>query len=148
MTLYFAYGSNMSRADMAGRCPCALALGVAKLTGWRFIVADAGYASIAPALGGQVIGVLWRLTPRGLAALNAFESLDSGLYVRRQVMVRRDGDAKSAMVYVARNGGRGRPRPRLSRAGCHGGARMGNAGRIYARLAILVAISVARCVPN
>lgn len=111
MTLYFAYGSNMSRADMAARCPCALALGVAKLTGWRFIIADAGYASIAPALGGRVIGVLWRITPRGLAALNAFESLDSGLYVRRQIMVRHDRDAKSAMVYVARNGGKGRPRP-------------------------------------
>ncbi len=110
MTVYFAYGSNMNRADMAARCPCALALGVAKLTGWRFIIGDAGYASITPALGGQVIGVLWHLTPRGLAALNASESLDSGLYVRRQVMVRHDGEAKTAMVYVARKGGKGRPR--------------------------------------
>jgi len=111
MTLYFAYGSNMSRAGMAARCPRALALGVARLAGWRFIIGAAGYASIARALGGEAIGVLWRLTPSDLAALNAYESLDSGLYVRRQLMVRHDADAKLAMVYVAGKGGKGRPRP-------------------------------------
>ncbi len=111
MTLYFAYGSNMSRAGMAARCPAARTLGVAKLPGWRFIIAIDGYASIAPAPSGEVIGLLWRLSPRDVAALNAYESLDSGLYRRRQVTVHHEGAARSAMVYIARGEGGGRARP-------------------------------------
>lgn len=88
MMLYFAYGSNMNRAGMAARCPGARALGVAKLTGWRFIIGIDGYASILRAPGGETIGILWRLGARDVAALNAYESLDSGLYSRRQLTVR------------------------------------------------------------
>jgi len=108
MTLYFAYGSNMSRAAMAARCPGAQALGVAELSGWRFIIGG-GYASIAPMPGGEVFGILWRLTARDVAALNAYENIDSGLYRREQLTVRHEGAAKSAMVYIGR--GEGRPRP-------------------------------------
>ena len=77
---YFAYGSNMSRTLMSAHCPNAQALGCAVLDGWRFLVTTSGYASIMLAPGRQVHGVLWRLTPRDLAALNAYESVDSGLY--------------------------------------------------------------------
>jgi len=81
VTLYFAYGANMERAAMRKRCPAARPVGPALLRGWRYVIAQ-GYGSIAPAPGACVFGVLWRLTPRDLAALNAFESLDSGLYTR------------------------------------------------------------------
>jgi gamma-glutamylcyclotransferase (GGCT)/AIG2-like uncharacterized protein YtfP len=111
MTLYFAYGSNMHRAGMARRCPGARALGVAKLAGWRFIIGSDGYASIARAAGGEVIGVLWQLGARDIATLNTYESLDSGLYTRGRVTVRHDGGAKLAMVYIARGTGEGRARP-------------------------------------
>lgn len=109
MTLYFAYGSNMSRAAMRWRCPGARALGAARLSGWGFIIGGGGYASIAVMPGSEVIGVLWRLTPRDVAALNAYENVDSGLYTRGRLTVRYDGAAKLAMVYVGR--GEGRPRP-------------------------------------
>jgi gamma-glutamylcyclotransferase (GGCT)/AIG2-like uncharacterized protein YtfP len=111
MTLYFAYGSNMSKAAMAARCPHARALGTATLRGWRFIVAESGYASIVPEAGGAVFGVLWRLTPRDVAALDAYENVAGGLYLRRTVAVRHGGETKPAMVYVARRSGEGRPRP-------------------------------------
>ena len=46
-----------------------------------------GGAFLAAAMQGPALVAirpnLWRLTPRDLAALNAYESLDSGLYVRR-----------------------------------------------------------------
>jgi len=96
--LHFAYGSNMSRALMAVRCPGATALGTATLVGWRFVVVRAGYGSIAPQPGGVVHGVLWRLGPRDLAAINAYESLDSGLYVRRQLPVQCGSGRASALV--------------------------------------------------
>ena len=87
MTLHFAYGSNMSRALMQRRCPGARALGPARLDGWRYVVMHEGYASVAPAPGVAVHGVVWRLSPRDLAALNAYENLASGLYVRRVLPV-------------------------------------------------------------
>ncbi len=108
--LHFAYGSNMSRLLMQRRCPGALAIGTAALRGWRFIITVDGYGSIVPQPGETVHGVLWQVTPRDLAAINAYESLDSGLYVRRMLPVRYDRRQVPALVYVSRRG-EGRPRP-------------------------------------
>ena len=109
--LHFAYGSNMSRTLMRLRCPDAQALGVATLAGWRFIINPEGLGSLAPQQGSLVHGVLWRLTARDLAAVNAYESVDSGLYLRRRLAVRCGGAQAAALVYIARRDGEGRPRP-------------------------------------
>jgi hypothetical protein len=111
MTWYFAYGSNMSRALMHARCPGARAFGTATLAGWRFIITADGYGSIAPQAGTVVHGVLWRLGPRDVAAINAYESVDSGLYTRRVLPVRCGARLRPALVYVAPKGGAGTPRP-------------------------------------
>ena len=110
MTLYFAYGANMERGAMRKRCPGARALGPALLRGWRYVIAQ-GYGSIAPAAGMRVFGVLWRLTPRDLAALNAFESLDSGLYRRATLTVEAGASRARALVYVGNRRGKRRPAP-------------------------------------
>src|SRR5471032_2012834 len=102
--LQFAYGSNMSRALMTGRCPGAVALGTAVLDRWRFVICRAGYASIEPRTGALVHGVLWRLDLRDVAAVDAYESLASGLYIRRILPVRRDGKLTPAWVYIAGRG--------------------------------------------
>jgi len=109
--LHFAYGSNMSRLLMQQRCPGAQAIATGVLEDWRFIVTVDGYASIVPRPGDRVFGVLWRLGPRDLAAINAYESLDSGLYVRRMVPVRCGGRRVRALAYVAPRCGAGCPRP-------------------------------------
>ena len=111
MTLHFAYGSNMSRALMRAHAPDAQALGLARLGGYRFIITRDGYASVLPAPGETVHGVLWRLTPRDVATLNAYESIDSGLYRRAMLPVWRDTHREAALVYLARERGEGRPRP-------------------------------------
>lgn len=110
MTLYFAYGANMESAGMRKRCPGAIVLGPALLRGWRYAIAG-GYGSVAPAAGMCAFGVLWRLTPRDLAALNIFESLDSGLYRRVMLTVEVGGQRARALVYIGRLGGRRRPMP-------------------------------------
>jgi len=109
--LHFAYGSNMSRALMAARCKGAQALGLATLPGWRFMINTEGFGSIARSPGDRVHGVLWRLTPRDLAAINAYESVDSGLYLRRRLAVRCDARRRAALVYIASRAGEGRARP-------------------------------------
>jgi hypothetical protein len=109
--LHFAYGSNMSRALMGARCPGAEALGTATLAGWRFVINPEGFGSIAPRQGSLVHGVLWRLTARDLVAVNAYESIDTGLYFRRRLPVRCGGRQATALVYIASRQGEGRPRP-------------------------------------
>jgi gamma-glutamylcyclotransferase (GGCT)/AIG2-like uncharacterized protein YtfP len=108
MTLHFAYGSNMSRALMRRRCPGAKPLGAARLDGWRFVITRDGYASLTRDAGVQVHGVLWRLTPRDLAALDAYEQR---AYLRRIVPVRHGAARRPALVYLAPERGGGRARP-------------------------------------
>ena len=109
--LHFAYGSNMDAAAMRRRCPGAEPLGTARLHNWRFVVTRDGYASVTPSLGQVVHGVLWRLGPRDLAAVNVYEAVDSGLYRRRMLTVRHNGGCVQALVYVGRENSLGRPRP-------------------------------------
>ena len=96
---------------MAARCAGAPALGIATLAGWRFTINPEGFGSIAPRPGGCVHGVLWRLSARDLAAINAYESVDSGLYLRRRLTVRHGSRHMAALVYIASQRGEGTPRP-------------------------------------
>ena len=111
MTLHFAYGTNMSRGLMRARCPQARPVGLATLAGWRFVINREGLASLAMQPGARVHGVLWELSARDVAAINAYEGIASGLYEARTLPVRRDGRHASALVYIARRQGRGTPRP-------------------------------------
>ena len=111
MTLHFAYGSNMSRARMRPRCGSAREIGTGLLEGHRFIITADGYASVLPTPGGIVHGLVWRLTPRDLAALDAYESLDTGLYRAVTLPVRIGTAHAPALVYVGRSRVPGRPRP-------------------------------------
>jgi len=111
MTLYFAYGSNMNRTVMRKRCPTAREAGGASLAGHRLIIMTDGYASVAPEPGGIVHGLLWRLAPRDVAVLNAYECLDSGLYRSVKMPVRAGARRVSAMIYVGRTRQLGLPRP-------------------------------------
>jgi gamma-glutamylcyclotransferase (GGCT)/AIG2-like uncharacterized protein YtfP len=105
---YFAYGSNMSAAQMAARCPGAIALGAALLDGWelkfdRPSTRWGGFvADIVPLDGAQVWGVLWQVTSAHLEALDRFEGVANGAYRRVEVSVNTPADhaLHSAQVYV------------------------------------------------
>lgn len=109
--LHFAYGSNMSRALMQPRCPGAQELGPAILDGHRFLISTDGYATVVPAAGCRVRGILWRLTARDLAALNIYERVDGGLFRARRLRVRAGNAPVSALVYIGRSRVAGRPKP-------------------------------------
>jgi len=111
MTVYFAYGTNMSRTLMRGRCPAARTIGPAMLAGWRLMVTIDGYLSIVRRPGARIYGMLWRLTPRDLAALNIYEAVGSGLYRRQMLPVLAGGRRQAAHVYIGRSVVAGRPRP-------------------------------------
>jgi len=109
--LHFAYGSNMHRAVMREHAPEAVALGIARLDGYRFIVTADGYASIAPHRGGRVFGQLWRVTARDRVTLDRWENTAAGLYRAVMLPVIAAGKRRRALVYVARGRPRGIPRP-------------------------------------
>ncbi len=108
--LYFAYGSNMSRAVMAKFAPGARPVGAAVLHGHRFIISADGYASVAPQQGERVHGVLWRLSPRDRATLDAWEGIAQGLYRVATLPVHCAGQSRRALVYIAATGRIGKPK--------------------------------------
>lgn len=99
---YFAYGANMSRAVMRRHAPAAQPLGVAALAHHRFVITADGYASVVPARGETVHGVLWRLGSGDRAALDAWENVAGGLYRAQMLPVRQAGRRRVALVYLAR----------------------------------------------
>jgi hypothetical protein len=109
--LHFAYGSNMDRVVMRKHAPGAVALGVARLDGYRFIITADGYASVAPHARCCVHGRLWRLTARDRVTLDRWENIAAGLYRAEILPVIVDGTRRRALVYVARARPRGVARP-------------------------------------
>jgi gamma-glutamylcyclotransferase (GGCT)/AIG2-like uncharacterized protein YtfP len=108
--LYFAYGSNMSRGPMRQRCPTAQETGLAILRDHRFVIMANGYASVVPAQGADVHGILWRVGPRDLAALDDYEDLAGGLYRHAMLPVLQNEANVEALVYLGNETREGRPR--------------------------------------
>ena len=108
--LHFAYGSNMHRAVMRKYAPQAVALGVACLKDYRFIITTDGYASVAPHPRSCVHGLLWRLTARDRVTLDRWENIAAGLYDAEMLPVIAGGKRRRALVYIARARPRYKPR--------------------------------------
>jgi gamma-glutamylcyclotransferase (GGCT)/AIG2-like uncharacterized protein YtfP len=94
--LYFAYGMNTNREEMAYRCPTAVALGKAVLPGYRFEFKS--FATIVPDADSQVEGVLWTITDADEAALDILEGYPE-FYDKRHVKVQQGIDY-IAMTYI------------------------------------------------
>ena len=103
MPLYFAYGSNMDRAAMAGRCPASRAIGPARLARHRFLVMSEGYATVVRDPRRTVWGLLWELALPDVPALDRYESLHTGLYAKVVQPVLTERGPRQAIVYVARS---------------------------------------------
>jgi len=112
MRLYFSFGANMDVAGMSRRCPGARALGEARLDDHRFAIVHPGFATVIPARGTRVHGVLWLIGARDLAVLDAYENLPSGLYGRAEKPVRHGLRLLRALTYFVRD-----PRPCPARPG-------------------------------
>lgn len=101
MPLHFAYGSNMDVAAMARRCPRARLLGRARLPRWRFLIMPSGFASVSPEPRSMVHGALWEVPVSDVPALDRYEQVGQGLYVKKMIPVLREPHgAVPALVYV------------------------------------------------
>jgi gamma-glutamylcyclotransferase (GGCT)/AIG2-like uncharacterized protein YtfP len=94
---YFAYGSNLNRADMGKRCPGAKPLTTAALAGWRLTFR--GVADIEPEAGETVQGALWRLDRADLRSLDRYEAAPHR-YERRALAGDTESGPLEAIAYV------------------------------------------------
>jgi len=106
---YFAYGSNMSVAQMKRRCPAATPLRTGVLAGWRFIINRRGTASIVPDAGGVVHGVLYKTTRDCIATLDVYEGVAKRRYRKVQVQVDDNTGGTTALTYAGLHLAEGRP---------------------------------------
>lgn len=107
----FAYGANLDTAAMRIRAPRSRVIARATAHGWRFVIAASGGASIEPAPGSEVEGLLWEIHPDDETALDEFEGVPERLYEKRPLDVIVDRTVHRAWAYVERAAGHGTPDP-------------------------------------
>jgi phage replication-related protein YjqB (UPF0714/DUF867 family)/cation transport regulator ChaC len=108
---YFAYGSNMSVAQMAERCPGAGSPLRAVLADHVWLCNERGVATIAPVPGRVVHGVLWAVSAENITALDRYEGVAGGRYRRTAISVTTaDGQTVDALVYIDDGDAPGPPR--------------------------------------
>jgi hypothetical protein len=100
MPLTFAYGSNMDAQAMAQRCPRGKMLGRARLPRHRVALLPDGYATVVRDAAATAHGVLWDVSFGELAALDRYEGVALGGYVKiAQPVLREVGAPVRALVY-------------------------------------------------
>ena len=111
MKYYLAYGSNLNRKQMDGRCPGAAAVGRAVIEGYRLSFRH-GYLTIEPEEGCSVTVGVYRISEENERALDRYEGYPR-LYFKETMTVPFMGyDASgehfegkiSAMVYIMNAG--------------------------------------------
>ena len=95
--LYFAYGMNTNREEMAYRCPTAIPLGKAILPGYRFEFKS--FATIVPSPKESVEGVLWTITEQDEKSLDILEGYPD-FYDKKNVSVIHNDLTYIAMTYI------------------------------------------------
>ncbi|MFA9479235.1 gamma-glutamylcyclotransferase family protein [Phycisphaerales bacterium AB-hyl4] len=115
---YFAYGSNLDPVQMRRRCPGSSPLGRATLRQHRLVFPRTceswagGVAGIEPHETSNVEGVIYHLTAADLAALDEYEGLAEGDYVRRKVVVHQPAELSiEVWTYFANPAPAGPQRP-------------------------------------
>ncbi len=112
MILYFAYGSNLSRKRIVGRCPQAQFYGNAFLLDWEILFSKmksdgTGAANIREKTGSKIWGVVFTLSPECLKSLDLVEGHKPGEvsksdYDRRKLRVQLETGAQvEAWAYIA-----------------------------------------------
>ena len=86
---YLAYGSNLNKAQMAGRCPGAKPAGIAELKGWRLMFKGSltgSYLTIEPEEGCSVPAAVWQVTGGHERNLDVYEGYPT-FYYKKEMRV-------------------------------------------------------------
>lgn len=113
----------------AGAVRDAKRIDTAVLHGWKFALDEVGYATVVPAAGASVPGLLWMLSDADEAELDVYEGVRYNCYekVTLSIVPKRTSVPTQALVYVSlREAKRGRAGTGLSGAdrSCGGARRL------------------------
>jgi len=109
LRLYLAYGSNLSTARMAHRCPAAVPIRAVTVPDWRLRFETV--ATLEPAPGDHVPAALYGVTAACETALDRVEGVDEGRYRRHWVDIPDDaGTTHRVLTYIKVDARRGPPR--------------------------------------
>jgi len=104
---YFAYGSNLSLAQMTERCPHARAIASARVSNYELKITGhsqrwhGGVATITPTGDSEVWGVVYELDEHCLQLLDVFEGVQEKRYARQQVTCHMaDGASVPVITYA------------------------------------------------
>jgi gamma-glutamylcyclotransferase len=100
MNFYFAYGSNMWDRQMGMRCPESKKLGIARLSGYRWIITTRGYANVVESTHDEVQGVLFEISDSDEVSLDKYEGVASGCYDKAKLLVMMGNQKVEALVYL------------------------------------------------
>lgn len=101
VAFYWAYGSNLNLRQMARRCPRAKSAGTFYVTGAKLVFR--GVADVVMEEGALCPGGLWKITAECERALDQYEGVGSGLYVKKYFKVRRNKHVYKCLFYQMRN---------------------------------------------
>lgn len=107
MKYYIAYGSNLNKAQMAVRCPDALAIGTAEMKNTKMVFRSNakgfGVATLEKESGCSVPIAIWAISASDEKKLDAYEGYPN-LYTKKKVKIVLAGNTEEAMIYIMTSG--------------------------------------------
>jgi len=107
--LYFAYGSNLCKKQMADRCPESKYLISGVLANYSWLINTRGYASINPSKGDFVLGEIFSLSGQDIDFLDIYENVAEGMYCKETLSIQTKDGALDCLVYIASDQEKGEP---------------------------------------
>lgn len=101
VSLYFAYGSNLNIRQMQARCPNSEP--VAPYVLKNFVLRFRGVADIAKMRGAEVHGGIWTITEECEEALDRYEGVSGGLYMKRYFTLTVEDGTRYRVLYYTMN---------------------------------------------
>lgn len=98
--LVWAYGSNLSKKQMRARCPDAIKVGPLIVDDCRLVFR--GVADVTYSPGDCTPGGLWDITEKDEQALDVFEGVAQGTYMKRIMPIRYKGRNRKVLFYQMR----------------------------------------------
>ena len=107
---YFGYGSNLSKEQMAIRCPESKYYASGKLSGYSWLINARGYASITPSESEFVLGEVFTLSQQDIDYLDIYESVEEGMYLKSNLSIETSKGTIDCLVYIASDSTPGIPK--------------------------------------
>ena len=98
---YFGYGSNLSKEQMAIRCPESKYYDSGMLLDYSWLINARGYASIKPSEGEFVLGEIFTLSQQDIDYLDIYENVKEGMYLKSNLSVQTSKGIIDCLVYIA-----------------------------------------------